>query len=202
MGKAWKHEEGINAIGTKRRKTPQPIFWTSLFWVLTSRFWLLCRSAVANMLNLNAHPNTCIHVQIFGAQLLSLLLGASLFSNHSACFKLQLLPCRCTLIASQWDKLVLPVQKHVFSGAFLSALFSCLLFVGSHQISPCISAWVWKGFLTPAVSSPALWSKTSKAVALTVPAFLLSAVSWVLTLLSKLVIHTKMLSYVGRVTEQ
>lgn len=26
MGKAWKHQEGINYIGMKRRKTPQPIF--------------------------------------------------------------------------------------------------------------------------------------------------------------------------------
>lgn len=186
----------------QREKILLSLFFEPHSLVLTPRFWLLCRSALANMLNLNAHPNTCIYVQLFGAQLLSLLLGAGLFSNHSACFKHQLLPSRCMLIASQQEKLVLPVQKHVFYGVVLSALFSSLLLVDSHQISPCIRAWVWKGFLTPAVSSPALWSKSGKAVTLAVPAFLLSAVSWVLTLLSKLVIHMKMFSYVGRVTEQ
>lgn len=139
MGKAWKHQEGINYIGTKRRKTRQPIFWTSFFLVLTSRFRLLCRSAVATMLNLNVHPNTCIYVQLFGAQLLSLLLGASLFSNHSACFKHQLLPSRCMLIASQQDKLVLPVQKHVFSGAVLSALFSACGFPSDLPLYQCTS---------------------------------------------------------------
>jgi len=49
----------------------------------------------------------------FGAQLLSLLLGAGLFSNRFARFKLQLLPSRCMVIALHQVKLVLPEQKHV-----------------------------------------------------------------------------------------
>lgn len=154
------------------------------------------------MLNLNADPNTCIHTRFFGAQLLSLLLGAGLLSNHFASFKLQVLPRMCLVIASQQEKLVLPVQNHAFTGAFLTASFSCVFLVSSHQIFPCMGAGVGKGFLTPPVAAPALWSKISQAVALAVPAFPLSAVSWVFTLLCKLVIHMNVLSYVGRVTEE
>lgn len=106
------------------------------------------------------------------------------------------------VIALQREKLVPPVQNCLFTGAFLTALFSCLFLVSPHQISPSISARVEKGFLTPPVAAPALWSKISKAVALAVPAFPLGAESWVFTLLCKLVIHMNVLSYVGRATEE
>lgn len=109
-------------------------------------------------------------------------------------------------LADAWrllcSKLVLPVQKHVFAGAFLNCSFSCLFLASPHQISPCINAWARKGFLTSPVAPPVLWSKRSKAVPLAVPAFPLSAVSWVFTCLSKLVIHMNVLSYVGRITEE
>lgn len=42
------------------------------------------------MLNLNAHPNTCIRTWFFGAPLLNILLGAGLLCKRSACFKLRL----------------------------------------------------------------------------------------------------------------
>lgn len=91
-------------------------------------------------LDLNIHPNTCIHMQFFGGQILSLPLGAGLFSNHSACFKMQLLPNGRMVTASQQEKLVLPARKQVFTSTFLTPFFSCLFLVSSHQNFLCISA--------------------------------------------------------------
>lgn len=85
-----------------------------------------------------------------------------------------------------------------------TCIYSCFLNRFVQLSSPCESPSDFplyqcmnvKGLPEAPMAAPALWSKTSKSVALGVPALALTAVSWVFTLLSKLVIHISVLSAV------
>lgn len=158
MRKAWYDN------GTKSRKSPRGMFWTSFFFVLTSRFWPLGSSTVASTLNLNAHTNTWIHTQsLWGSVTQPLGVG---LCGSPACCKQQRLPGRYTVIASQPEKSVLLFQNIYLLVLFLTTLFSWR-FPHQFLLHQCRSE---EGFPVPAVAVPAPWSKPGEAAALVTPA--------------------------------